>query len=97
MSPSKMRRTNWFRDGEAARQMGEPRDSNPFDGDPAHYVRRRAWWQGWDEAELHMPEPPTPFDEALARGDLTTALLFADDMDALKAVLTAVVERLETA
>jgi hypothetical protein len=68
MSPSKMRKTQWFRQGQTARMLGEPRASNPYDGDPAYYVRRRAWFAGWDEPpeEEVQPEPDKDFADLMA-------------------------------
>jgi hypothetical protein len=93
-----MRRSQWYREGETARLIGEPRHSNPYDGDPAHYVRRRAWFQGWDEGEANEERrnpPPTGVEAAIAEGNLSLAVDLADDLHDLKAILRAAVEWME--
>ena len=44
-----MRKSNWYKDGAFAHFNDQARDTNPYEGDPAYYVRRRAWFAGWDD------------------------------------------------
>jgi hypothetical protein len=99
VSPSKLRKLAAYGEGCAAFHTAEVRDPtpNPY-ADTRFYDKREAWSLGWEEEKAECAErgkPPTPFAEAMARGDLSAALIFAHDIDSLKDVLAAVVERLE--